>query len=47
MHWHRMREANTFLKRVVGRSDELEVTVLYFQHAHFISVVGVGKRGAY
>ena len=33
-----------FIKLVLVR---LQCTVRYFRHAHFTSIVGVGKRGAY
>ena len=33
--------------KVIVSSTAVTSPVLYFQHAHFIPIAGVGKRGAY
>ena len=32
---------------ILGITSQRSVAVRYFQHAHFIPIVGVGKRGEY
>ena len=32
---------------IINTRRDVLVDVWYFRHAHFISIVGVGKRGAY
>ena len=45
MYWISDVGTSIFICRLCGRVSRY--TKQYFQHAHFIPIVGVGKRGAY